>query len=65
VIDVRWSGTAEEVVDDQAKISQIEEQMQPGDRARFRAEAAENFRRFQTDDGLRIPAAVVIASGRA
>ena len=65
VIDVRWHGPAEDVVEDQANISQIEQQMQPGDRARFRAEAAANFRRFQTEEGLRIPAAVVIASGRA
>jgi hypothetical protein len=65
IIDVRWPGPAEEVVEDQANISQIEEQMQPGDRERFRADAAANFRRFQTEDGLRIPAAVVIASGRA
>jgi ubiquinone/menaquinone biosynthesis C-methylase UbiE len=65
VIDVRWPGPAEEVVADQANISQIEQQMQPDDRARFRTEAAANFRRFQVGDELRIPAAVVIASGRA
>jgi hypothetical protein len=65
IINVQSSGSAEEIVEDQANISQIEQQMQPGDRERFRAEAAASFRRFQTANGLRIPAAVVIASGRA